>query len=183
MTSRILLAPNCIIDWKASPHMLVSGVTGSTKTNTLEDVLLSSMTYKSRIEGQNNGMGAKVYLIDGKGADFASLKILHPAVTPNQAARTLRILTKNMHNRYTHFSGEFGKTASDYEVNGKHVRDIVVFIDELAFLLNDPKLRSEILRYLFELLIAARQASIYVSPFGAKHSCWNSATICRNSSS
>ena len=47
---------------------------------------------------------------------------------------------------------------------------------------NDPKLRSEILRYLFELLIAARQASIYVSPFGAKHSCWNSATICRNSS-
>lgn len=183
MTFSILLAPNCIIDWKASPHMLVSGVTGSTKTNTLEDVLLSSMTYKSRIEGQNNGMGAKVYLIDGKGADLASLKILHPAVTPNQAARTLRILTKNMHNRYTHFLGEFGNTASEYEVNGKHVRDIVVIIGELAVLLNDPKLRSEILRYLFELLIAARQASIYVSPFWAKRSCWNSATIRRNSSS
>lgn len=61
MTSSILLAPNCIIDWKASPHMLVSGVTGSTKTNTLEDVLLSSMTYKSRIEGQNNGMGASLF--------------------------------------------------------------------------------------------------------------------------
>lgn len=178
MTSSILLAPNCIINWKASPHMLVSGVTGSTKTNTLEDVLLSSMTYKSRIEGQNNGMGAKVYLIDGKGADLASLKILHPAVTPNQAARTLRILTKNMHNRYTHFSGKFGKTASDYEVNGKRVRDIIVIIDELAVLLNDPKLRSEILRYLFELLIAARQASIYVAPLGAICSCWNSAAFC-----
>jgi DNA segregation ATPase FtsK/SpoIIIE-like protein len=39
--SKVLLTPNCVIDWKASPHMIVSGVTGSTKTNTLEDILLS----------------------------------------------------------------------------------------------------------------------------------------------
>lgn len=167
MISKVLLAPDCVIDWKSSPHMLVSGVTGSTKTNTLEDVLLSTMSTKSRLENQQEGMAAKVYLIDGKGADLASLKMLNPAVTPNQAARTLRILVQNMHKRYDHFSGEFGKTAGDYHINGKKVRDVVVIIDELAVLLNDPKLRSEIQRYLFELLIAARQASIYVSPFGA----------------
>ena len=69
--------------------------------------------------------------------------------------------------RYEHFSGDFGKTAGDYSVNGKNVRDVVLIIDELAVLLNDPKLRSEILRYLFDLLVAARQASIYVSPLGA----------------
>jgi DNA segregation ATPase FtsK/SpoIIIE-like protein len=147
--------------------MLVSGVTGSTKTNTLEDVLLSTMSTKSRLDNQQQGMCAKVYLIDGKGSDLASLKMLNPAVTPNQAARMLRILVNNMHKRYDHFSGQFGKTANDYLINGKSVRDVVVIIDELAVLLNDPKLRSEIQRYLFELLIAARQASIYVSPFGA----------------
>lgn len=165
--SKILLTPNCIIDWKTSPHMLVSGVTGSAKTNTLEDVLLSVISSKSRVDIKSQGMCAKVYIIDGKGADLGSLKMLNPAVTPNQTARMLRILTKNMHKRYEHFSGMFGKTASDYFYNGKRVRDVVVIIDELAVLLNEPKLRSEIQRYLFELLIAARQASIYVSPFGA----------------
>lgn len=168
MTSKILLAPNCVVNWKTSPHMIISGVTGSTKTNTLEDVLLSTMSTKSRLDNQSQGMCAKVYLIDGKGADLASLKMLNPAVTPNQAARMLRILVNDMHKRYEHFSGEFGKTAADYHVNAKRVRDVVVIIDELAVLLNDPKLRSEIQRYLFELLIAARQASIYVSPFGAQ---------------
>lgn len=165
--SKVLLAPNCTVDWKSSPHMLVSGVTGSSKTNTLEDVLLSTISAKSRLNAQELGMCAKTYIIDGKGSDLASLKALHPAVTPNQAARTLRILTKNMHMRYEHFSGDFGKTADDYDINGKHVRNVVLIIDELAVLLNNPKLRSEILRYLFELLVAARQASIYVSPLGA----------------
>lgn len=69
-----------------------------------------------------------------------------------------------MHKRYDRFSGDFGKVASDYIENGKSVRNIVLIIDELAVLLNDPKLRSEILRYLFDLLVAASQASIYVSP-------------------
>lgn len=40
----------------------------------------------------------------------------------------------------------------------------MLIIDELGVLLNDPKLKSEIQRYLFELLVAARQASIYVTP-------------------
>lgn len=167
MISKVKLASNCVIDWKFSPHMLVSGVTGAGKSNTLEDILLSIMSTKSRLDTQSQGMCAKVYLIDGKGGDLASLKMLNPAVTPNQAARTLRILVQNMHKRYGHFSGQFGKTANDYIVDGKRVRDVVIIIDELAVLLNDPKLRSEIQRYLFELLIAARQASIYVSPFGA----------------
>lgn len=180
-TSKVLLASNCVVDWKSSPHMLVSGVTGSTKTNTLEDVLLSIMSTKSRL-GEQFGMASKVYLIDGKGADLASLKSLNPAITPNQAARTLRILVKNMKKRYERFSGNFGKVASDYLENGKQVRNVVLIIDELAVLLNDPKLRSEIQRYLFELLIAARQSSIYVSPFGATSSCRYSATISRDSS-
>lgn len=166
MISKIKLTSNCVIDWKSSPHMLVSGVTGSTKTNTLEDVLLSSMSSKSRLNNQKVGMCAKAYLIDGKGADLASLRGLKPAVTPNEAARTLRVLVQNMHKRYAHFSGDFGKVAGDYLINNRSVRPVVIVIDELAVLLNDPKIKAEILRYLFELLVAARQASIYVSPFG-----------------
>lgn len=73
-TSKVLLAPDCIVDWKASPHLLISGVTGSTKTNTIEDVLLSTMSAKSRLNAQELGMCAKAYVIDGKGSDLASLK-------------------------------------------------------------------------------------------------------------
>lgn len=164
MISELLLTNNCIIDLKASPHILVSGVTGSTKTNTVLTAMLSAMSSKSRLADVEEGMSAKTYLIDGKGGDLATLSMLHPAVTPNQAAKTLRIIVKNMKQRYQHFSGNFGLTAADYEENGKSVRPVILVIDELAVLLNDPSTRAEIQRTLFELLIAARQASIYVSP-------------------
>lgn len=181
MTSRVKLTTDCLINWRESPHMLVSGVTGSTKSNTLEDTLLRCMSTKTGLD-HSLGMCAKAYVIDGKGGDLATLKSLHPAISPNQAAKMLRILDANMYERYSHFSGEFGKTAADYlDDNGRSVRQVIVVIDELSVLLNDPKTRAEIQRYLFDLLTAARQASIYVSPLcRGKSSCWNSAPFGRN---
>ncbi|MBP2057307.1 DNA segregation ATPase FtsK/SpoIIIE-like protein [Lactobacillus colini] len=163
MTFKICLSSNCEISVKASPHILISGVTGSTKTNTIFDILLSSLSTQ-------RGIGARAYVIDGKGSDLASLKKFLPvAITPSQAAGMLRVLTKDMRRRYENFSGEFGKTAADYmDEDGRSVQQVVVVIDELAVLLRDPKIKGEIQRYLFELLVAARQASIYVAASAAK---------------
>lgn len=162
-TSSEKIAENCVIDWQSDPHLLVSGRTSSGKSTVLENILLSSMSFKK-------SMCAKVYIIDGKGSDLSTLYSDIPvAVSPNQTAKMLRVLTANMHKRYERFSGEFGKVAADYhDTEGRTVRQVVLIIDELAVLLNDVKTRSEIQRYLFELLIAARQASIYVAAFCRK---------------
>ena len=53
-----------------------------------------------------------------------------------------------MKKRYEHFSGDLGKVASDYTENGKSVRNVGLIIDELAVLLNAPKVRGEIQRQL-----------------------------------
>jgi len=62
--------------------------------------------------------------------------------------RTLRILTQNMKKRYERFSADLVKIASDYTENDKSVRNVGLIIDELAVLLNDPKVRREIQRQL-----------------------------------
>ena len=171
-TSKFTLTDNCEINFKKDPHILISGKTNSGKTNVLEEILLSVMSAKK-------GVLAKVFLVDGKGSDLSTLKNYIPvAITPSQAAKMLRFITTGMKKRYSRFSGNFGKVAADYQDSqGRTVQQIVLIIDELAVLLNDPRTRGEIHRYLYELLIAARQASIYVSPFGAKSCSWDSKTI------
>ncbi len=157
-----------VIDWQSNPHLLISGRTGSQKSTAIENIMLHCMSPKSVVnDGNDLGMSSKIYLIDGKGSDLSTLKEDIPvAITPNEAARMLRILCANMSKRYEHYSGDFGKTAADYvDDHGRHVRQVVIVIDELAVLLNESKTRSEIQKYLFELLIAARQASIYVAAF------------------
>ena len=159
----IIKLGNQILDWKKSPHLLLSGVTGSAKTSALLLASLSSMTSKGIIPGKR-GMTAKVYFADGKGAlrSFLDTKV---AVTPAQLAKLLRISVENMKARYQNFNGDFGMDASDYiDGLGRSIRPVIISIDELGIFLNDPKTRGEILHYLFELLVGARQASIYVSP-------------------
>lgn len=152
------------MDWKKSPHLLLSGVTGSAKTSALLLSSLSSMTSKSIIKGKR-GMSAKTYFADGKGALGNFLHLKKVAVTSAQLAKLLRILVVNMKARYHNFNGSFGMDATDYvDEHGRSVRPVIISIDELGIFLNDPKTRSEILHYLFELLVGARQASIYVSP-------------------
>ena len=158
-----------IIDWQTNPHLLISGRTGSQKTTALENIMLHCMSNKPGSKNNSNmGMSAKLYLIDGKGSDLSTLRDEVPvAVTPNETARMLRTVCVDMHKRYENYSGDFGKTAADYvDDHGRHIRQVVIVVDELAVLLNESKTRSEIQKYLFELLVAARQASIYVA------ACW-----------
>ncbi|PMD73045.1 hypothetical protein [Companilactobacillus nuruki] len=168
MTSSIIRFGNHTVDWKKSPHMLVSGVTGSAKTSALLLASLSSMSTKG-ISTDIQGMKSKVYFVDGKGA-LGSILNKDIAVTSNQLAKLLRIMVENMQSRYRNFSGLFGMDSTDYtDEIGRSVRPIIICIDELGIFLNDPKLRSEISRYLFQLLVGARQASIYVSPRLGQH--------------
>ncbi|MGL6206305.1 MAG: hypothetical protein ACRC1X_00800 [Lactobacillus panisapium] len=60
------------------------------------------------------------------------LKKSNPVVISNQAARNFHVLISNMKKRYKHFSGKFGKSSSDCEEKGIH--NVIVIIDELAFL-------------------------------------------------
>ena len=109
-------------------------------------------------------MSAKAYFADGKGA-LGSVLNKKIAVTPAQLAKLLRIMVEKMKARYEHFSNSFGKDATDQiDEFGRSVRPIIIAIDELGIFLNDSKTRGEILRYLFQLLVGARQASIYVTP-------------------
>lgn len=168
MISRsVIKLGNQILDWKKSPHLLLSGVTGSAKTSALLLASLLSMSAKSFIPG-TRGMTAKVYFADGKGA-LASFLNTDVSTTPAQLAKLLRVLVENMKGRYHNFNGHFGTDSNDYvDSFGRSVRPVIISIDELGIFLNNPKTRSEILHYLFELLVGARQASIYVSPrFGA----------------
>lgn len=152
-----------ILNWQRSPHLLLSGVTGSSKSSALLLASLSSMSPKSSL-GEQRGMSAKAYFADGKGA-LGSVLNKKIAVTPAQLAKLLRIMVENMKARYEHFSNSFGKDATDQiDEFGRSVRPIIIAIDELGIFLNDSKTRGEILRYLFQLLVGARQASIYVTP-------------------
>lgn len=56
---------------------------------------------------------------------MVTLKSLNPAGTPNQAARTLCILSNNMRKRCERFSGESGNISSDYVDNNKYFHNVV----------------------------------------------------------
>ena len=52
-----------ILNWQRSPHLLLSGVTGSSKSSALLLASLSSMSPKSSL-GEQRGMSAKAYFAD-----------------------------------------------------------------------------------------------------------------------
>jgi len=70
MTSNsIIRLGNQLLNWQRSPHLLLSGVTGSSKSSALLLASLSSMSPKSSLDEQRGmGMSAKAYFADGKGA-------------------------------------------------------------------------------------------------------------------
>ena len=128
---------NILLDIRKSPHILVSGITGSAKSTVLMGLNLHFMTSKA--------IGDK-----------------RVVSTPTMAANLLRILVNNMEARYAFFHGEFGKDFSAFKKDVKIFRPIIITIDELSALLLDAKNRSEILNYITKLVLLGRQAGFFV---------------------
>lgn len=164
------------INNRSSPHLICSGVTGSGKTGVILLTMLKSMSAKVQDRASSCfgnydfskngevGMCADAYVIDGKGGDLTQLPLPpdHIAITPPQAAGLLRRMVSNMHERYARYKAGFGQDLVSYQFDGRRVRPVIIVIDELAVLLNDTAVGTEIKSYLSTLLNASRMANIYV---------------------
>lgn len=176
MNFNLSLNQEVTINNRSSPHLICYGVTGSGKTGVILLSMLKSMSAKVQDRNSINfgkydfselgevGMCADAYVIDGKAGDLTQLPLPegHIAVTAPQAAGMLRRMTSNMQERYKRYKSGFGHDLVSYEFDGKRVRPVVIVIDELAVLLNDSSVGSEIKGYLFTLLNASRMANIYI---------------------
>lgn len=155
------------LDIRKSPHILVSGITGSAKSTVLMGLNLHFMTSKTANDSMV-GMSAKTFFIDPKRSDISHLSDYlvngdkRVVSTPTMAAKLLRVLVANMEARYTYFHGEFGKDFSSFKKDGKIFRPVFVTIDELSALLLETKTRAEILNRLTKLVLLGRQSGFFV---------------------
>lgn len=161
------ITDNVNVNLRKSPHVLVSGVTGSAKSTALMGINLRAMTSKSNFNDVI-GMCALSYFIDPKRSDLSHLRNClingekRVVTTPSMAAKLLRILVENMEQRYSYFYGRFGLDFSSANDEGKAFRPILITIDELSALLIDKKNCSDILSYLAKLILLGRQAGFFV---------------------
>lgn len=166
MNFKINLTPDASFDLRKSPHILVSGVTGSAKSTALMGINLRAMTSKDVAE--ERGPCALSFFIDPKNAEFSRLDNYlenggkRVVTTSTMAAKLLRITCKNMEARYRHLNADFGGDFSSVIRDGKVYRPVLVTIDELASLLLDKKTRDEILGYMAKLLLLGRQAGFFL---------------------
>lgn len=116
------------------PHLLVAGATGSGKSITIHDILIS-LLYK------NSPDMLKLILIDPKRVElsiYAGLPhLIAPVVTENKKAMgALRWLIKEMENRYQELLEAGARDIKSYNKNAPDKMSyIVVVIDELADLM------------------------------------------------
>lgn len=176
MNFNLSLSDEVTINNRTSPHLICSGVTGSGKTGVILLSMLKSMSCKVQDRSSpcfgnysfsaagEVGMCADAYVIDGKGGDLTQLPLPpdHIAITPPQAAGLLRRMVGNMHERYSRYKAGFGQDLVSYEFDGRRVRPVIIVIDELAVLLNDTAVGTEIKSYLSTLLNASRMANMYI---------------------
>lgn len=167
MSFDLPIAPSVSINLRKSPHVLVSGVTGSAKSTALMGINLRAMTSKTTVKNAL-GMCALTYFIDPKRSDLSHLRSVlvngekRVVTTPSMAAKMLRILVENMEKRYQFFNGRFGLDFANADEAGRVFRPVLVTIDELSALLLDKKNRAEILSYLTKLILLGRQAGFFV---------------------
>ena len=166
MNFNINFSPDTSFDMRKSPHILVSGVTGSAKSTVLMGINLRAMTSKGIAE--KRGPCALSFFVDPKNAEFSRLdKYLENGnkrvvTTSTMAAKLLRVTCENMEARYRHLNADFGSDFSTVIRDGKVYRPVLVTIDELASLLLDKKTRDEILSYMAKLLLLGRQAGFFL---------------------
>ena len=145
------------ISWnfRRSPHVLISGVTGKGKTYFLAYLIKPFLLLKADIK-----------ILDPKISDLSYLENLFKdcvASSPSQIAKILRETTEKMNSRYEQFkslsSYRFGKDYKDYGYT-----PIVVIFDEIAAFMAsvDKKLCKEVNDYMAEIVMKGRQAGVFM---------------------
>ena len=143
------------ISIKNSPHLLVSGITGSGKSYLLQLIL-----------GEFFMKGGEIFVADPKYSDLADFSRLigveSVAQSPAQIAGVLRKATESMEDRYKRISAtphSLGASALDLGYT-----PILVVVDEFAALMGaaDNKTKQEIEKYIKQIVLKGRAGGVFL---------------------
>lgn len=140
------------IDIASAPHVLIAGTTGSGKSVTMHDIIVS-LIYK------NTPATAEFYLIDPKMIELSLYENI-PLVkrcdfTPAAALATLATLHNDMMKRYKAM-----RRAGVRDIAGTGYKRIYIFIDEIADLMFTNKKDTE--KYISSIARLGRAAGFHI---------------------
>jgi S-DNA-T family DNA segregation ATPase FtsK/SpoIIIE len=139
------------------PHLLVAGTTGAGKSNAVSAALAWLFKYKTPQD-------VRVMLLDPKQTDllpFASVPHVFQHVPKlDDMPTALEILVNEMHRRYKMFAKSGARDFTGYK--GEQIPRILCVVDELALIMDDPKIKKPFEVSLYPLLQAARAAGIHM---------------------
>lgn len=160
-----------IVDLAEMPHLLVAGGTGSGKSVAVNDMLIGLLMCRKPDR-------LRLLMVDPKRVEFTSYDnlphLLNPVVVePKKVMLTLRWARREMERRYELLQRYGVRNIGEYNARVKNPlshRDnptvqlpfIVLIIDELADLMNDPAVRAEIETPIAALTAKARAAGIHL---------------------
>lgn len=146
-----------IQDLDKEPHLIITGKTGSGKTVTLFNILVSLIH-------SNTPSTLKISLIDPKILSFGDNRILNssflleePSIGDTQ--RALEILKSAYHDMMNRYQMMRAKGVKDYRKINLYAH--VIFIDEIYELLTDNRAK-EMLKYITKIASLGRQSGVYL---------------------
>lgn len=140
-----------------NPHVCIGGITGGGKTTLLNYLIIELLKMKS-----------KVFIVDAKNSDLASLKNYlgdeYVASSGNAAAKITRLVAEEMENRFKTYKENpknfiYGGNFLSYSL-----KPIVLIVDELGALRAsaDKKVFTEILNNLTSIVLKGREMGVFV---------------------
>lgn len=159
-----------------SPHILISGGTGSGKSMFMTYLLIEFLKQNSSI-----------YLCDPKKSDLGSLSNYlgqkNVATTPNNIARVIREAVEEMKKRYDYMNNNFSY-GSNYETHG--YRPLWILFDEIgAFQAygtdkKSKELINEVMDGIKQIILLGRQAGCFILIAGQQINANNLSTELRD---
>ncbi|WP_256093257.1 FtsK/SpoIIIE domain-containing protein [Staphylococcus equorum] len=175
-TNEINLGYGVIYKPSKSPHILISGGTGSGKSMFMSYLLIEFLKQNSSI-----------YLCDPKNSDIGSLSNYlgqkNVATTPNNIARVIREAVEEMKKRYEYMNNNF-TYGSNYETHG--FKPLWILFDEIgAFQAygtdkKSKELISEVMDGIKQIILLGRQAGCFILIAGQQINANNLSTELRD---
>lgn len=140
------------INIETAPHVLIAGTTGSGKSVTMHDIIIS-LIYK------NTPATAEFYMVDPKMIELSLYENI-PLVkrldyTPPAALATLAALHNSMMKRYKEM-----RRAGMRSITGSNYKRVYIFIDEIADLMFTNKKETE--KYISSIARLGRAAGYHI---------------------